>query len=229
MARVKWTPWLTLAAIAPVLLSGGCAHKRKPAPTASIVIEKPTVDPNSWQAIGVPDDADRIARIDAAWTSALAEARVRSGAEIKREGALLDPAGALTRVAPSPGQYRCRVITLGAGARHRGRSFQSFPPQTCFVQAEEKLLVLMKATGSTLPGGRLWEDGDKRMIFFGAMADKPGAGAPAYGSDPRRDRAGVLERVGDFRWRLVTPWQANGPTLEVMELVPEALPPLPQK
>ncbi len=215
-----------LLAGSAVLFSSGCVHR--PVVVPKVVAEVlPPADPNNWPALVTPGDADRLKRIDAAWTAALAEARLRNRAAIAQEGALLDPAGALTRAAPSPGQYRCRVVALGKGTDHRGPVFQAFKPQTCFVQAEEKLLVLMKATGSSLPGGRLWDDGDKRLIFLGAMADKPGAGAPAYGSNAQRDRAGVFERVGDFRWRLVTPWPAAGSTLEVMELVPEALPPLP--
>ncbi|MEP6784857.1 MAG: DUF4893 domain-containing protein [Sphingomonadales bacterium] len=209
------------------LVVGGCTQRHVTSAASHSVVEVSPVDPNSWAAIATDDDADRLKRLDAAWASALAEARPRNATAITREGALLDPAGALTRAAPSPGQYRCRVVALGRGTDRRGPVFRAFKPQTCFVQAEEKLFVLMKATGTTLPGGRLWEDGDKRMIFLGAMADKPGAAAPAYGSDPRRDRAGVFERVGDFRWRLVTPWQVDGPTLEVMELVPETPPPPP--
>lgn len=215
---------LTIAMLAIIT---GCAHKTVVTPKPVAVAEVLPADPNSWTSVVTPDDVDRIKRVETAWTSGLAEARPRNAAAIAREGALLDPAGALTRAAPSPGQYRCRVVALGKGTDHRGPVFQAFKPQTCFVQAEEKLFVLMKATGTSLPGGRLWEDGDKRMIFLGAMADKPGAGAPAYGSDESRNRAGVFERVGDFRWRLVTPWQGSGATLEVMELVPENLPPPP--
>lgn len=231
MFRVLRKPVLGVFLVASALLTG-CASRHVPpiGPVTSDgtgVMSEPPVDPNSWKALATPDDEDRLRRIDGAWTAALAEARPRNRAAITREGALLEPAGGLTRAAPSPGQYRCRVITLGRGTRHHTPVFQTFKPQTCFVQAEEKLLVLMKATGSSLPGGRLWDDGDKRLVFLGAMAPKPGAGAPAYGSDARGDRAGILERVGDFRWRLVTPWQADGPTIEVMELVPEALPPVP--
>jgi hypothetical protein len=35
----------------------------------------------------------------------------------------------------------------------------------------------------------------------------------------------VVERVGDFRWRLVTPWQSKDARIEVMELVPNTPPP----
>lgn len=224
MYRVSQTFLAGLIVLASALGTGGCATRRAaPAQTGGtgLIVDAVPADPNNWAMIATPGDTDRLRRVGAAWTAALTQARPRYAAAIAREGALLDPAGALTRVAPSPGQYRCRVIVLGNGPGRRRPALQAFKPQTCFVQAEEKLLVLMKATGTALPGGRLWEDGDRRMIFLGAMAGRPGAAAPAYGGDARRDRAGIFERVGDFRWRLVTPWQAGGPPIEVMELVPE--------
>ena len=38
--------------------------------------------------------------------------------------------------------------------------------------------------------------------------------------DPKRDMAGVLERIGPFRWRLVIPWPQNSSKLDVFELRP---------
>ncbi len=210
-------------------LLGGCAtslHRPAPGPKAIVTLEQADTDPNSWSGIITAADAQRLMHADAAWATGLKEAQPHHAADIAREGPLLDPAGGLPRPTPPPGTYRCRVVALGSGALHRGRAFQQFKPFTCFVVVEDKLLVFMKATGTQLPGGRLWEDGDKRLVFLGAMADKPGAAAPAYGTDPRRDRAGIVERVGDFRWRMVTPWVDHGPTVEVMELVPDT-PPAP--
>ena len=44
----------------------------------------------------------------------------------------------------------------------------------------------------------------------------------AYGDDPKRDMAGVFERVGPFRWRLVIPWPQSTSKLDVFELTPVA-------
>src|SRR5690606_20523521 len=41
-----------------------------------------------------------------------------------------------------------------------------------------------------------------------------------YGSDRMRDMAGLVERVGDNRWRLVLPAPAYESLLDVIELVP---------
>lgn len=210
----------------------GCAQTPPPKAVAATVEIDPVVEPqglpNDWKQVATITDLDRIARIGAAWSDGLAEASARRhGSEIEKEGALLDPAAALPRPAVPPGTYRCRVIKLGLGASGRGRAYQSFNPFTCFVSVEERLLVFIKATGTELPAGRLWEDGETRLVFLGATAARPGIPAPAYSTQPARDRSGVIERVGDFRWRLVSPWQSKDARIEVMELVPDTPPPAP--
>ena len=220
----------TLVKIAAVLAisSGLAACARTPSPRAlgATVEVAPAPDPQAlpsdWKQVATSTDLDRIGRIDIAWTDGLNEARARRHtAEIAKEGPLLDPAGALPRPAVPPGTYRCRVIKLGFGSTGRGRAFQTFNPFTCFVSVEDSLLVFIKATGTDLPAGRLWDDGEKRLVFLGATAAKTGVPAPAYGTQPARDRSGVIERVGDFRWRLVSPWQSKDARIEVMELVPD--------
>ena len=214
---------------AVLLLSAGlagCVRTPSPQTLGATVEVVPAPDPQTlptdWKQVATKADLDRIGRIDAAWTTGLAEARERKNAsEIDKEGPLLDPAGALPRPAMPPGTYRCRVIKLGFGASGRGSAYQSFKPFTCFVSVEDSLLVFIKATGSDLPAGRLWEDGETRLVFLGATAAKLGASALAYSADPARDRSGVVERVGDFRWRLVSPWQSKDARIDVMELVPD--------
>ena len=223
-------PYIKTCAI--VLLTGlaACARTTPPQPTRATVEVASAPEsqgvPTDWKQVATKHDLDRIGQIDSAWAMGLAEAKGRRHTvEINSEGPLLDPAAALARPAPPPGTYRCRIIKLGFGSSGRGRAFQTFKPFTCFVSVEDLLLVFIKATGSDLPAGRLWEDGDRRLVFLGAIAAKLGIAAPAYSADPSRDRSGVVERVGDFRWRLVTPWQSKDARIEVMELVPDTPPP----
>jgi hypothetical protein len=42
----------------------------------------------------------------------------------------------------------------------------------------------------------------------------------AYGHAAGRDVAGVVERIGERRWRLVLPYPRFGAALDVIELVP---------
>jgi hypothetical protein len=183
---------------------------------------EPPAKSNVWKAVATQADEDRLARIDAAWQQALTEAGKSFSAEIRKEGALLKPRAALPRPAPTPGSYNCRLIKLGQ-AVPKTRAFESFKPFFCYVEVEDQLLTIVKQTGSQRPAGRLWEDDDSdRLIFLGSLA-LAGEDQPlAYGDDPKRDMAGVFERIGPFRWRLVIPWPQSTSKLDVFELTPVA-------
>ncbi|MFS0737806.1 DUF4893 domain-containing protein [Sphingomonas sp. 1P06PA] len=208
--------WTAATLIACAMLAG-CAKKAPPPAPVSLV--EPQPEPtilDRWQGVATEADAERIARIDTAWADGLAAARrAGAGGVIAQEGALLDPAALAPRALPPPGRYSCRVIKLGGR-----RGLASFPPYFCFVDRDGPLTILVKETGAERPSGRLWPDGEDRMIFLGGMALGPEHTAPAYNSESDRDVAGVLERVGDFRWRLAMPYQSRAASLDVIELVP---------
>jgi len=210
-----------LAALA--LLGAGCEPKPKvpPGVTPTVVVGAP-LKADVWRQVATDADENRLARLGSAWTDALGEARRRFAADVRREGVLLRPDAALPRPAPTPGSYNCRLIKLGS-ATPKTRSFESFKPFFCYVEVEDDLLTIVKQTGSQRPAGRLWEDDNSnRLIFLGSLAlgeeDQP----LAYGDDPKRDMAGVLERIGPFKWRLVIPWPQSSSKLDVFELTPVA-------
>ena len=145
------------------------------------------------------------------------------GGEIDAEGALLEPRAALPRPAPTPGSYNCRLIKLGKATRQGHAAFESFKPFFCYVEVEGDLLTIVKQTGSQRPAGRLWEDDrPDRLIFLGSLALGDEQQPLAYGDDPKRDMAGVLERIAPFKWRLVIPWPQSTSKLDVFELTPVA-------
>lgn len=160
-------------------------------------------------------DRDRIDRLDQAWRDGLAEARARSAAQLRSLGALLEPGAALPHPAPPPGSYRCRVVRLGGG-----RGITVYPSYFCYVGGEGALLSFTKQTGSERVAGYLFADGDRRLVFLGAVAQGAEGTPPAYGTDPDRDVVGVAERVGPFLYRLVMPRPSGGARLDVLELVP---------
>jgi len=205
------------------LLAAACEHKPKAPPgvTPTVVVGAP-LKGEVWRQVATEADENRIGRLNAAWTDALAEARRRFASDVRREGVLLRPDAALPRPAPTPGSYNCRLIKLGSAAP-KTRSFESFKPFFCYVEVEDDLLTIVKQTGSQRPAGRLWEDdNNNRLIFLGSLAlgeeDQP----LAYGDNPKRDMAGVLERIGPFQWRLVIPWPQSTSKLDVFELTPVA-------
>ena len=214
------------APLALALLGGGCQTKQAPPSgvTPRVVVAAP-LKADVWKQVATPADEDRIGRMGLAWQEALAEANRVSAGEIRREGVLLRPRTSLPRPAPTPGSYNCRLIKLGK-ATARARAYESFKPFFCYVEVEEDLLTIVKQTGSQRPAGRLWEDDDpNRLVFLGSLAlgeeDQP----LAYGDNPKRDMAGVLERIGPFRWRLVIPWPQSTSKLDVFELTPVTIQP----
>jgi hypothetical protein len=210
-----------MAMAAALGLIAGCQTKPKlpPGVTASVEVSAP-LKAEVWKAVATDADESRLGRLGLAWQEALAEANKSNPNDVRKEGKLLLPRGSLPRPAPPPGIYFCRLIKLGM-ATAKGKPFESFKPFFCYVVVEDDQLTIVKQTGSQRPAGRLWEDDDpKRFIFLGSLAlgeeDQP----RAYGDDPKRDMAGVLERIAPFRWRLVIPWPQSTSKLDVFELTP---------
>ena len=202
-------------------LSGCAANKPKLPPGVRPSVEVgPTLKSEVWKAVATAADQDRLARLGLAWQEALADATKTNAADVRHEGKLLLPRSALPRPDPTPGSYNCRLIKLGK-ATPKSKAFESFKPFFCYVEVEGDQLTIVKQTGSQRPAGRLWPDDElTRFIFLGSLAlgneDQP----LAYGDDPKRDMAGVLERIGPFKWRLVIPWPQSTSKLDVFELTP---------
>jgi hypothetical protein len=215
-----WHGVASLAATVSVLALAGCTtapEGSKPRPT--VTAELPTKS-DVWKAIATEADQKRIAGLGLAWQQAIDEAQAGNSREVAAEGALLKPRAALPRPSPTPGSYYCRLIKLGRVAA-RGPAFVKFKPFFCYVEVEGDLLTIVKQTGSQRPAGRLWEDDRAdRLIFLGSLALGDEQQPLAYAEDPKRDMAGVLERIGPFRWRLVIPWPQSTSKLDVFELKP---------
>ena len=204
---------------AGLLPIAGC--QQVPPPEALSRADVEIVQEPLWRSAATPDDVARIDRLGPAWALARSSAARAGFARLMaREGALLEPAAALPRPAPTPGSYLCRLVTFSP-PQPRGAVLTSYRPFFCYVGVDGDSLSITKQTGSQRPAGYLLDDAEpRRMIFLGSMAQGGRDEALAYGSDPERDIAGVFERVGDFRFRLVIPWPRSGATLDIFELVP---------
>ena len=209
------TSLLVLALAACTTAEGG----DRPRPS---VIAEPQSKADVWEGVATDADEQRLARLGLAWQEALKEARRASPRDVEAEGALLRPRSALPRPALTPGSYNCRLVKLGQ-ATGKGPAFERFKPFFCYVEVEGDLLTIVKQTGSQRPAGRLWEDDrPDRLIFLGSLGLGDEQQPLAYGEDPKRDMAGVLERFAPFKWRLVIPWPQSNSKLDVFELTPVA-------
>jgi uncharacterized protein DUF4893 len=150
------------------------------------------------------------------------EAASKSGhaADIAAEGALLDPDAAIPGPAIRDGNYRCRVIKLGA--KDSGNlDYVTYPAFTCRVHAQRTLQRLTKLSGSQRYVGLIFPDDAIHKVFLGTLVLGDEQRALQYRQDEKRDVAGYLERIGPNRWRLLMPQPHFESRLDVMELVPQ--------
>lgn len=198
------------AALAACALAGCTAKSRSPVISASRV-EAAEDDGGAGQVLSAADQA-RIDALPLTWRAALVGSRARARSV---EGALLEPDSGLEHPELTPGSYNCRVIRLGrrAGAQR----VRSFPGHFCYVGSAGGSLNFTKQTGSDLPAGLLYKS-EKRYTFVGALQRKPGDNTLPYGKERARDIAGIVERVGSFRWRMVFP--VSEQDLDIIELTP---------
>jgi hypothetical protein len=192
----------------------GCARSREV--VAPPNAERPS---DTWRSLVTEDDRTRVRHWRKSWTDALAQAQRAYGAAIAREGPLLDPDAALPGARLPAGDYRCRAIKLGAQSPGHP-PFTAYEPHMCRVGAEGTRLHFTILDGPQRPIGILFPDTGRRMIFLGTLQLGDEALAYRYSRDRERDMVGLLERVGERRWRLVLPNPHFESLLDVIEIVP---------
>ena len=174
----------------------------------------------NWRQVATQDDKDRLREWRSAFTSALAAARKSGhGAQIDREGALLNPDAALANGAIPNGMYRCRVIKLGAKAAGN-LDYVSYPGFSCQLRPTHQVQRLDKLSGSQRYAGVLFPNDAVREVFLGALVLGDESRVLQYGQDQTRDVAGYVERIGPDRWRLIMPKPHFESQFDVMEMVP---------
>ena len=174
-----------------------------------------------WRTRATEDDRRRLRNWRDAWTEALDQARAAGhAAAIAGEGVLFDPDAALAGPLPPAGDYDCRTIKIGSPSGLL--PYIAYPPFRCRIGADGGRSSFVKLTGSQRPIGRLFGDSERRMIFVGTMQLGDERRAYQYGTDRERDLVGMLERVGENRWRLVFPYPHFESLLDVIEITPRA-------
>jgi hypothetical protein len=181
------------------------------------IISSPTRD---WRMVATEADRERLREWRTAFVEALAKARAAGhGATIAGEGVLLDPEAALGGAPIPNGDYRCRVIKLGAKTPGL-LDYVAYPAFSCRIRQERDVQGFAKLTGSQRPVGLIFPGDALRQVFLGTLVLGDESRAMQYGHDPDRDVAAFVERIGPARWRMVLPRPAFESTLDVIELVP---------
>ena len=173
-----------------------------------------------WRRVATTADRGRIRGWRGAWIAALAQVDPR---EIAHQPTLFDPDHALVDPLPPAGTYRCRTYKLGARAG-LGPTFAVSGWFACRIGLgdSETVVSLVKLDGSQRPVGTIFADTDARAIFLGTMEFGDEKRPMRYGHDANRDMAGLIERIGPQRWRVVLPYPRFESLLDVVELVPSA-------
>lgn len=170
----------------------------------------------AWREVASETDRLRLRSWRTTWVEGLQAARSGHADEIAAQGALLEPDAALLDPAPPAGNYRCRTVKLGG----RDLAYVAYPTYSCRIVADGATLRFTKRDGSQRPIGHIYPAGARRMIFLGSLQLGDERQVLPYGTDSRRDMAGIVERVGARRWRLVFPRPAFESIIDVIELVP---------
>lgn len=198
-----------------VLAAAACQSAQPPpgpnAPRPSVVVE----EAEAWRSIASARDMAAIDGVAGRWDQALAASSAAGlSRRVAAEGILLVRDARLPRAAPAPGSYRCRYLRLGA------RRWTASAPGFCFVGVAGGQLSLATELRGLRLGGYLWEQkGGERLVFLGAAVAAGARTAPGYGDAPAADRGGLLERIGEFRYRLVLPEVAPASGLTVVEMI----------
>lgn len=204
------------------------AEAQTPQPTAEAVAPSDTPPTETaapatddWRKVVSSTDEGLLGRLDDAWRLSRIEAEEDGySAQVEKLGPLADPnAARVGRSQPGSGAYRCRTIKLGT--RDGGTlAYVDYPFFACRVELTPGGdLILTKTTGSQRFQGRLYPDTDDRLVYVGSQAWGDERGFPAYGAKPERDQAGVVERIGENRWRVVIPWPKQESKLDLIEIV----------
>ena len=198
---------MRILVLAAALALSACAT-RGPAPVAS-----------DWRAVATPDDRERLREWRGGFARALAKARAAGhGAAIDAEGRLLVPDAALGGPLPN-GDYRCRIIKVGAQGPGL-LDYIAYPAFACRVTQEGALQYFAKLSGSQRPMGRIYPADSMRGVFLGVLMLGDETRPMRYGSDPDRLVAGWVERIEPRRWRMILPAPRFESLTDVVELIP---------
>jgi hypothetical protein len=206
---LKFAPLCAALALA----SAGCA-------AADTDIAPAAQGSPDWRSIATDADRDRLREWRTAWVRALAKAEGGGHhAALAAEGILLQPDAAVSWQDPPPGNYRCRTIKVGAKSEGM-LDYVDYPPFECRIRQESGLMSFAKLSGSQRQIGLILPDTRDRMVFLGTLQLGDETRALQYGRDRERDLAGIVERIGERRWRIVFPYPHFESTIDILELVP---------
>lgn len=170
-----------------------------------------------------PADAERLARVDETRSAALAAAQRHPDAALRAEFAQMMAGGpqTLRDGFDAAGDWQCRIGRVSAVGE-----LAVFPWYRCRIDDDGAGWRLRKLDGSERTDGRFYDQGERAMVYLGALGT-PSAPAPRYGEQPSRDQVALAVRPGPDRLRLEFPRVSATVPFEVIELRRAPAPAMP--
>ena len=177
-------------------------------------------DTISWRNEATQNDVERVAR----WEEALKlgrEGAVQGGhaGDIASRAPLFDTDIGQQAADIPAGLYNCSVTKLD-GKPDAGLPYIAYPAFKCRVVDHDGKKHFIKLTGSQRTIGWIYPDDRAQHIYLGSLIYGYEDALIPYGRTAERDQAGVLQRIGDRRWRMVFPYPYYESVVDVMELTP---------
>lgn len=174
----------------------------------------------AWRRAATQRDRERLRNWRTTWLDALAKAKADGGAEeIARDAFLYDPDRALDNPIVPAGEYRCRIIMLGA-KRAENRNFVELPAAGCTIGRDGGETWFTVNDGKQRPIGRFFAGPPGRGVFLGTLELGDERRPLEYGVDAKRDMIAYLDRIGEARWRLIVPTPSFDAVAELVEITP---------
>ena len=187
--------------------------------TTSRQAERRAIAAADWRSVVTPSDSKRLREWRGDFARAVQRARAAGhGAAIDSEGALFEPDAAVPGALRN-GDYRCRIVKLGAQGPGM-LDYVAYPAFACRVLQDGPVQYFAKLSGSQRPMGRIYRGDRLRQVFLGTLVLGDETQPMRYGSDPDRSLAGWVERIGPQRWRILLPAPRFESLTDVIELVP---------
>ena len=157
-------------------------------------------------------DKARLDKYDETRKAALAEARSGDAAELAGLDALLAKPLLSLPDFDLGGDWQCRTTKVGGLS-----PLVVYGWFKCRVSDDGSGWKLEKTSGSQRTTGRLYDDGEKRLIYLGSF-HVAGEAAKPYGSGPEFDQVGYAFRTGPAEWRIEFPAPQYESKLDILEL-----------
>ena len=128
-----------------------------------------------------------------------------------------------TQIGRSPISRRRRPATIAAATSTSGlapvhRRLSRTPGVVCRIEGgDDGRWLVTGLDGVQRVSGTIYTDTDRRAVFLGTIAFAEERRPAAYGHAAGRDMAGVVERIGEGRWRLALPFPPLGGALALVE------------